>query len=327
MSALANDTCIEVVDTQLSLRSLLDDVTSLPTNPPSLFLDLEGNNLGRHGSISIISLFVAPRKAAYLIDVHRLGSEAFTITTNDKISFKTILESSAIPKVFFDVRNDSDALFSLYQVSMNGVKDVQLLELGSKPGSDGSKRCVAGLAKCVAKDSAVPDAQKEQWQRVKENITRLFDPQNGGQYRVFNERPLGREVMEYCVQDVFALPGLYNIYDTKLRQPGQKFWQMQVQRATEDRIKRSQMPDYDGQDKSKALGPWSEWEIGQAREEWNEDVMSDAMHEEEEWDEDALFDAMHGEYDDFNDFDDYKDSARDCIGWEEDMLKNGEQFD
>ena len=41
-----------------------------------------------------------------------------------------------------------------------------------------------------------------------------------------------------------------------------------------------------------------------------------------------MFDAMNGD-DEFNeedDFDDYQDTARDCIGWEEDMVKNGEPF-
>lgn len=162
MLALTNETCVKVVDTQLSLRSLLEDVTSLPTNPPSLFLGLEGNNLGRHVSISIISLLVIPKKTAYLIDIHRLGSEAFTLTNNNKVSFKTILESSATPKVFFDVRNDA-----------------------------------------------------------------------------------------------------------KLRRSGVKFWEIQVQHAMRDRIKLSQTPHFDGQDKSKTLGPWIEGEIDQAREEWN----------------------------------------------------------
>ena len=38
-------------------------------------------------------------------------------------------------------------------------------------------------------------------------------------------------------------------------------------------------PDsYDGRDINKALGPWSESEIEQAIEDWNEDVMFEAMH-------------------------------------------------
>jgi exonuclease 3'-5' domain-containing protein 1 len=326
MSALTNETCIKVVDTQLSLRSLLDDVTSLPTSPPSLFLDFEGDNLGRHGSISIISLFVAPRNAVYLVDVHCLGGEAFTIANNN-VSFKAILESSTIPKVFFDVRNDSDALFNLYQVSLNGVKDIQLMELGCRPGPESSKKYVADLAKCVAKSSAIPDPQRQDWQRVKQDAARLFDTQKHGFLHIFSKRPLRSEIEQYCIQNVIVLPGLHDVYDAKLRRPSEKFWQVQVQQATKDRIKLSQT--LQEQDGSKTLGPWSEWEIEQAVEEWNEDVMFNAMHEDEDddWNEDLLQDIMNGDCDDCDEFDDYKDSARDCIGWEEDMLKNGEQFD
>jgi exonuclease 3'-5' domain-containing protein 1 len=253
MSALTNKACIKVVDTRLSLGSLLDDVTSLPTNPHPLFLDLEGDNLGRHGSISIISLFDSPRNTVYLVDVHCLGGEAFTITNNN-VSLKTILESSTIPKVFFDVRNDSDALFNLYQVSLDGVKDIQLMELGCRPGPESSKKYVADLAKCVAKSSAIPDPQKEEWQRVKQDAARLFDAQKRGFRHILSKRPLGSEVEQYCVQNVIVLPGL--------RRPSEKFWQVQVQQATKDRIKLSQT--LQEQDGSKTLGPWSEWEIEQA---------------------------------------------------------------
>jgi exonuclease 3'-5' domain-containing protein 1 len=330
MSALTNEACIKVVDTQLSLRSLLDDVNRLPTNPPSnpsLFLDFEGENLGRHGSISIVSLFVAPRNTVYLVDVHCLGGEAFTVTNNN-VSFKTILESSTIPKVFFDVRNDSDALLNLYQVSLSGVKDIQLMELGCRPGPESSKKYVAGLAKCIAQSCALSDAQKEEWQRVKHNTARLFDHQKRGINHIFNIRPLEREIEQYCIQDVTVLPGLHDVYDKKLRRPGESFWQVQVQQATEERIKLSRTPHYDSQDKNKTLGPWSELEIEQAVEEWNEDVMFNAMHgdEAEDWDEDLLHDIMNGDCDDCDEYDDYQDTARDCIGWEEDMLKNGELF-
>jgi exonuclease 3'-5' domain-containing protein 1 len=227
MSALANETCIEVVDTQLSLRSLLNDVTSLPTNPPSLFLNLEGDNLGRYGSISIISFFVAPRNTVYLTDVHFLGGEAFTITNNN-VSFKTILESSTITKMFFDVRNDSDALFNLYQVSLNGVKDIQLMELGYRPGPESSMKYVSDLAKCVTKSSATSDPQKEEWPRVKQDAARLFDAQKRGFRHIFSKRPLRSEIEQYCVQNVIVLPGLHDVYDAKLRRPSEKFWQVQV---------------------------------------------------------------------------------------------------
>jgi hypothetical protein len=39
-------------------------------------------------------------------------SDAFSTAGTNGQTLKTILESETIPKVFFDVRNDSDALYS-----------------------------------------------------------------------------------------------------------------------------------------------------------------------------------------------------------------------
>jgi len=52
---------IIVVDSVPALLSLLDDLTSVPVDPPSLYLSLEGIRVVHHGSISIISIYIAPR--------------------------------------------------------------------------------------------------------------------------------------------------------------------------------------------------------------------------------------------------------------------------
>ena len=72
------------------------------------------------------------------------------------------------------------------------------------------------------------------------------------------------DLVQYCAQDVALLPGLYDVYNAKLGQPGRKFCQVQVESATEDRMKLSQSPGYDGQAKTKVCGPWDEYSIEQA---------------------------------------------------------------
>lgn len=303
------DTTI-VVDSAETLLSLLDNLVDLAVHPPSLYLDLEGVKLGRHGSISIISLYVASAKTVYLIDIHRLGKTAFsTTTTNGKAttSLKTVLESPAIPKVVFDIRNDSDALFSHYGISVDGIQDLQLMELATRKGS---KDFVAGLAKCIEKESPVSTATKAEWQRTKEEATRLYDPKKGGRYEIFNERPIRPEIVHYCTQDVALLPGLYNVYNAKLCRPGELFWAVQVREATKDRIKLSQSPGYDGQAKTKVCGPWDKKFIEQATDDWNEDVMFNALNNEDD--------------DDDYGYESDGTTARDCMGWEEDMARNGE---
>lgn len=77
------------------------------------------------------------------------------------------------------------------------------------------------------------------------------------------------------------------------------------------------------------LGPRSESEIEQAIEDWNEDVMFEAMHGDaaQDWEKELedFFD-LEEDHDDDDGYDNYQDTARDCIGWEEDMMKNGELF-
>lgn len=124
----------------------------------SFQVDLEGIELGRHGSISILSLYRPSEKRVYLIDVHKQGNEAFSTVSSHGTSLRMILESTVILKVLFDLRRDSDALFSLYGISLGGIRDVQLMELGTRKGS---KDFLAGLGKCVKQDSTLSKAKKK----------------------------------------------------------------------------------------------------------------------------------------------------------------------
>lgn len=140
-----------LVSTVAHLAEVLDKLTLETNVPPHLYIDVEGINLSRNGSISILTLFDRSSKLVYLIDIHTLGTVAFSTasatrktldgsplktvgpgTTPHDITLKTILESPKIPKVFFDVRNDSDALFAHFGIRLQGVQDLQVMELASK---------------------------------------------------------------------------------------------------------------------------------------------------------------------------------------------------
>jgi exonuclease 3'-5' domain-containing protein 1 len=255
-----------VVDSVPLLQSVIDAVIRLPTDIPSLFIDLKGIQLGRHGSISIMSLYVPSRKIVYLIDIYRLEIEAFSTVNSDGKSLKFILESSVILKVLFDVRHDSDALFSHYGISVDGIRDVQLMELGTR---NGPKDFLAGLDRCVEKDSTISATEKKAWGLTKGNTRRLFDPAFGGRYEIFNERPIRPAIAKYCAGDVTLLPDLFNIYNAKLSRPGEKFWELHVLEATKKRIRLSRSPGFDGTSKNNARGPWDRESIEEAIDQWN----------------------------------------------------------
>jgi exonuclease 3'-5' domain-containing protein 1 len=124
-STQLHDNCpSDLVDTRTAIASLVTSLSDLPTHPPSLYVDIEGINLSRHGSISILQIHVHPTNETYLVDVHTLKDEAFSTSASNGHTLKSILESEEIPKAFFDIRNDSDALYSLYGIKVANIWDI-----------------------------------------------------------------------------------------------------------------------------------------------------------------------------------------------------------
>ncbi|QSS63453.1 hypothetical protein I7I51_00511 [Histoplasma capsulatum] len=265
---------IKLVDSLSTLHELLENLRLIPKSSPPFFVDLEGINLGRSGSISILSLYAVHKGITYLVDVYKLGKAAFSSPQpGQNTSLQGIMESPTIKKVMFDVRNESDALFSHYNIHLDGIQDLQLMELATRSGS---KKYVADKS------------------------------QKGGM-----EKTQGREIRDYCAGDVSQLPGLYNTYERKMSPT----WRTKVQNATNGRIRLSQKPEYDGQASDKVLGPWTEdcskdWHA--LFDEWEDNDFLDNLRYDEQFDNMA-----------YDGWDDYPDTARDCIGWEEDMIKNG----
>jgi hypothetical protein len=52
-----------------------------------------------------------------------------------------------------------------------------------------------------------------------------------------------------------------------------------IRTETQNRIKLSQSPHYDGQAKSKVCGPWDSDNIEKEKENWNDDVMLLGVHD------------------------------------------------
>lgn len=113
-------TMTELIDTPAGVTRVLDKLSLyLPTSP--CYVDLEGIRLSRDGTISLVQIFVQEEGVVYLIDIFTLGAKAFTTPGSTGTTLKSILESPSATKYFFDVRNDSDALFSLYGIKLAGI--------------------------------------------------------------------------------------------------------------------------------------------------------------------------------------------------------------
>jgi exonuclease 3'-5' domain-containing protein 1 len=244
----------QMIDSPSALKTFIDDLPDCKGSVPTLYVDLEGNNLSRNGTLSLITILVEPRHTVHLVDITGLGKQAFEIAGSEQQTLRSILESEDIIKVFFDIRNDSDALFGLFGVRVSGIEDLQLMELASR---NFSKRHVNGLAKCIERDSALPFEERREWRCIKENGRRLFDPSLGGGYGVFDQRPLSTEIQTYCVQDVIHMPALREIYRAKLCDA----WWRKIETETTARVRLSQGVSFNGKGMHMATGPasWQYW--------------------------------------------------------------------
>lgn len=147
------------------------------------------------------------------------------------------------------MRNDSDALYSHFSVSLAGIHDIQLMELATRPHS---KKFLHGLKRCITSDLSLGAHEERRWTEQKNRGRRLFAPEMGGSYEVFNERPIGEEIALYCTQDVQFMPGLWAHYVVRLTAA----WRGRVRAETLRRVRESQTENYDGRGRDRAFGPW-----------------------------------------------------------------------
>lgn len=204
---------------------MIDALASLPNDPPSIYIEIEGTKLAQHGSISIVQVHDRTTGHTYLVDIKTLGSQGFTtpgrhtnlIDSRVVLTLQTLLESPAVDKVFFDVRPASEALYALYGIGVRGVREVQLMEVAARPrGTTTTRTAVLSLHECAERDLLEKMAPAEDWREVEAAACCLFMPERGGRREVFDRRPLSTRLRRYWVQNMKALPKLFDVYNAKL---------------------------------------------------------------------------------------------------------------
>ncbi|KAK6517514.1 hypothetical protein TWF281_004166 [Arthrobotrys megalospora] len=259
LNSTADGHAYTLVSTKDHLANVIDILARLPTNPPSIAIDIEGINLSRYGTISIITIHAAPRGVTFLIDVFTLGELAFTTpgVQHKQTTLKVIFENPVVPIILFDVRNDNDALVNIFGIHLKNVIDVQLMELACR---DLNRTHVASLVKSIENAQILTPPQMKKWHDGKRIGKRLFASDQGGHANVFNERPLRPEIAEYCVQDVVLLGKLWLRYNSTLNSPGRNHWRVKIRIETINRLSLANDPGYDGlssgRQKTKAPPGW-----------------------------------------------------------------------
>jgi len=281
VEAAAKPTPYTFVDTLDAVQDMLRqieeareqlDATKINPHTPLLYVDVEGCDLCRHGTISLIQIHIPTIQMTFILDVFVLGADIFTTSIDPSITLKSILESREIIKCFFDVRNDSDALYNIYHISMKSVVDLQILENATRRGS---KRLLNGLSRTICTDAGLAKDVLAKWVEVKKSGKEIFDPPAGPvstesgvksevaiiaqndvvlekNFKAFEIRPLPQALIEYCINDVIHLPRLWLIYDRKLDYK----WRAKTENESVWRLHLATQDTYYGRGGNMALGPF-----------------------------------------------------------------------
>lgn len=235
---------IVTVSDVAGITTMMNGIKMVEIHRPSYFLDLEGQNLGRNGTLDILQLYHRNSHTTYLIRVHKLGHDAFdTPGTETAMTLRDLLENVFIPKVLFDVRKDSEALFEHFGVKLQCVRDLQLMEVAARTGN---KKYLKGLQTCLLIHGPLSGYTQRCFNRVKA----WGRQQMNENPKLFTEEPMSRRAEEYCAQDVQYLPWLYRFYSMYL---DETWWQMVLDKSR----KRAEDP-WRGLSGGTYFSPW-EW--------------------------------------------------------------------
>ncbi|KAF9479765.1 hypothetical protein BDN70DRAFT_932292 [Pholiota conissans] len=233
---------VTLVDTTDLLETCVADLASAQLRKDfTLSVDLEGVELCRSGRVCTLQITSNHSKVIWIVDVVVLGRIAFEHRTLAGHSLRSILQSGTTKKLFFDVRNDADALFHLFDIRLANVYDLQLLEVAVRRSHKIYAPVVTGLGKTL-EQYIVPGPPAE-WAEVKEIVSALCYPSKGGSYEILEQRPLDPRLIVYAAQDVALLSQLHGALEARIGRKGND-WKGRVARASAARV-------------SEAFGPYA----------------------------------------------------------------------
>jgi exonuclease 3'-5' domain-containing protein 1 len=196
--------------------TLVKDACTRLASEEIIAVDCEGLNLGRNGTLDIISVFSTSCHELFLFDIKSVGKQSF------ECGLKLLLENPSITKLMFDCRQDADALYHIFGVNIEGLIDVQLMDvlhtlklkpkirLPARSSSnywsevDKTVSRVRGLGACIHAILGDESVQAE-----KGNVKEMM--QNKAK-NIWCLRPLPKVLVDYCLEDVKHLYDLYYLY-------------------------------------------------------------------------------------------------------------------
>ena len=163
-------------------------------------VDCEGVMMSRTGPVTVLQC--ATREVIFLIDVQSLGSSAFGARGSGCI--RDVLESPDVLKLMFDCRMDSDALFHQFDVRLENVLDVQLLDVAARRALGKMIDRVPGIAKCTG--THLTGAETAVADDLKVRVKKLYSVEES---TLWATRPFTDDVRRYAALDVWLLIRLH----------------------------------------------------------------------------------------------------------------------
>ncbi|KAI9221717.1 ribonuclease H-like domain-containing protein [Blastocladiella britannica] len=163
-----------------------------------VYLDIEGKDLCRDGAIYLMQVMVDPTHV-YLVDFVKL-KDPFALG----LGFREIMENQRVRKVFFDPRNDCDALWHQYSLLPVNVLCLQMAELVTRFLDRDSTRLRNGMKRVLGQTLSYKEASVAT--TAKEAARSKIFPECGGSFEAFAARPMEPAVLAYCVTDVVFMP-------------------------------------------------------------------------------------------------------------------------
>ena len=251
------------VNSEAMVVAMLDDLSISHSEIPLLSIDIEGLNLGKKdGQTYLMQIYDSQSHRVYNVDIYTLGRAAFTTpASNGEINLEMVLESAEILKLFCDVRGDSYALFSEFGIRLQGIQDVQNVQVASRPTAR-SRRWRPSLDRLILDHARLPYAEQkaaEGYKKAGKDLCRGFG------YEQFSVRPLRGDLAVYAANDVLYLGNIRNNLVASMTEERLTSADIQTERS----ILRTHQPDYNPNNtgNSAAVGWFCKYED----DEWDSD--------------------------------------------------------
>eukprot|EP00435_Cladocopium_sp_Y103_P074915 s164_g52.t1 len=203
---------INLIDSYGSLLVMLLHIERLPKADLVVAVDFEGVKLNRSGQLCLVQITLSNMPSCvYVLDVYILPL-AMHFATPSGTSLKAILEDPAMLKIWFDPRNDVDALFHQFGIVPQHVFDLQLADVAVRRGKGLQVNFVPSLQKCLTSCDRLDRMQKTFADFINKTGKQLFEPDHGGRYEVFQQRPLLHDILVYAAHDCRYMQLLYQWY-------------------------------------------------------------------------------------------------------------------